>query len=250
MTETSPVPPALQAAWGLRERPTKGPKPTLNAERIVTAAVDIARAEGFAAVSMPRISQELSTSAMALYRHVGNKDELVLLMLEASAGAPPPPKAPGETWRSAVERWAYAMAGVFAENPWILQVPVAAPPATPRQLAWMEAGLHALAGTGLTEAEKLSLLMLINGYVRQGALLRGQMAEAARSSGRTFEEVISEFGGLLRHLVQADRFPMLRKAIEAGATDPPDDPGADFSFGLARILDGIAAFIAARADHA
>ncbi len=100
-----------------------------------------------------------------------------------------------------------------------------------------------LDGTALPEAEKLSLLLLVNGYIRSEALLRGQMTEAARSDGRTVEVVIAEFGGLMRHLVQADRFPLLRRAIDAGAMDPPDDPDGDFTFGLARILDGIEAFI-------
>jgi AcrR family transcriptional regulator len=248
MTETSPVPSALQAAWGLRERPTKGPKPTLSADRIVAAAIDIARAEGYPAVSMPRIAHELSTSAMALYRHVANKDELVLLMLEAAAGEPPAPKAPGESWRAAIERWAHGMFALYRENPWVLQVPVAAPPATPRQLAWMETGLRALTDTGLAEAEKLSLLMLVNGYVRYDALMRGQLVDAARSSGQSVEAVMTGFSALLRHLVRAERFPMLRQAIDAGGMDQPEDPASDFTFGLARILDGIAAFIETRAQ--
>ncbi|MCP2329370.1 AcrR family transcriptional regulator [Hamadaea flava] len=251
MTEiSSPVPSALQAAWGLRERPTKGPKPTLTADRIVTVAIDIARAEGYPAVSMPRIANELSSSAMALYRYVANKDELVLLMMEAAVGEPPEPKAPGETWRAAIERWAYATAAMFREHPWFMQVPVAAPPATPRQLAWMETGLSALTDTGLAETEKLSLLMLINGYIRYDALIRGQMIEAARASGQSFETVIADFSAVLRHLVQADRFPLLRQAIDAGAMDQPDDPNADFAFGLARILDGIAVFIETRGHAA
>ncbi|MEU0163646.1 TetR/AcrR family transcriptional regulator, partial [Streptomyces sp. NPDC006261] len=29
-----PVPPSIEAAWGLRERPAKGPKPGLSLERI------------------------------------------------------------------------------------------------------------------------------------------------------------------------------------------------------------------------
>lgn len=243
MTETSPVPSALQAAWGLREKATKGPKPTLSVDRIVAAAIGVARAEGFAAVSMSRVAGELATSAMSLYRYVASKDELALLMMEAVVGDPPAPKAPDETWRTAVERWAYAMFAMFREHLWFLQIPIAAPPATPRQLAWMEAGLSALDGTGLTEAEKLSLLLLVNGYVRQDALLRGQMAEAARSGGQTVDAVITEYGALMRHLVQADRFPLLRRVIDAGAMDQPDSQEADFTFGLSRILDGIDAFI-------
>ncbi|GHJ43832.1 TetR family transcriptional regulator [Catellatospora sp. TT07R-123] len=243
MPETNPVPGALQRAWGLRERPTRGPKPTLSVDLIVTAAVGVARAEGFAAVSMPRLAAELSTSAMTLYRYVANKDELVLLMLEAAAGEPPHPKAPDEAWRAAVERWAHATFALYLAEPWILQVPIAAPPATPRQLAWMETGLRALAGTRLAEREKLSLLMLVLGYVRYDAMLRGQMVEAARAQGGSVEAVNAEFGGLMRHLVRADRFPMLRQAIDAGAMDEPQDPAAYFGFGLARILDGMAAFI-------
>jgi hypothetical protein len=107
----------------------------------------------------------------------------------------------------------------------------------------METGLAALQGVGITEAEKLSLLLLVNGYVRYDAILRGEMAEAARSDGRTVDAVIGEYAGMMRHLVQADRFPLLRQAIDGGAMDQPDNAEADFAFGLSRTLDGIAAFI-------
>jgi AcrR family transcriptional regulator len=247
MTETNPVPPVLQAAWGMREKPTKGPRPTLSVDRIVAASLALARAEGYPAVSMSRVAGELSTSPMSLYRYVASKDELAVLMMEAAAGEPPPPRADGETWRAAAERWAHAMFVLFAAEPWFLQVPIAAPPATPRQLAWMETGLAALDGTPLPEAEKLSLLLLLNGYVRNEALLRGQMTEAARAQGRTVDVVITEFSGLMRHLVQADRFPLLRRAIDAGAMESPHDPDGGFAFGLARILDGVEVFIRSRA---
>lgn len=247
MSEINPVPAALQAAWGMRERPTKGPKPTLSVDRIVAAAIAVARVEGFPAVSMTRVAGELNTSAMSLYRYVASKDELAVLMMEAAAAEPPALRADGETWRAAAERWAHAMFAMFGAEPWFLQVPIAAPPATPRQLAWMETGLAALDGTPLPEAEKLSLLLLVNGYIRHEALLRGQMTEAARAHGRTVDEVITEFSGLMRHLVQADRFPLLRRAIDAGAMDTPNDPDGDFAFGLARLLDGVEAFIHGRA---
>ena len=246
MTDTTPLPGALQAAWGLRERPTKGPKPALSAERIVAAAVRVAHAEGFAAVSMNRVAAELSTSAMSLYRHVANKDELAVLMMEAVVGEPPP-SMPGEGWRPALERWASAMLAMFREHRWFLQVPVSAPPATPRQLGWLEAGLAALAGTGLSEAEKVSVALLVNGVVRNEAQISGQMADAASSAGRTVEATIGEFGALLRVLVTADRFPMLRRAIDAGVMDQADDPEADFAFALARVLDGIEKLIEDRA---
>jgi len=134
MTDTTPLPGAIQAAWGLRERPTKGPKPALSIDKIVSAAVGIARAEGFAAVSMNRVAGVLSTSAMSLYRYVANKDELTILMMEVAAGEPPPPRTPDETWRAAIERWAWGMLNTVRENRWFLQVPISSPP--PRRASW------------------------------------------------------------------------------------------------------------------
>ena len=43
------LPPAVEAAWGLRERPHRGPKPGLSLLRIVEAGVQIAESEGLAA---------------------------------------------------------------------------------------------------------------------------------------------------------------------------------------------------------
>jgi AcrR family transcriptional regulator len=205
--------------------------------------VRIARADGFPAVSMSRVAAELATKPMSLYRYVANKDELTILMMEAASGDPPAPRAEGESWRAALERWAYALMAMFREQRWFLQVPVAGPPATPRQLAWMEAGLAALDGTPIGEARKLSVMLLLTGFVRNEATLRGQMADAAGRDGRTVEATMAEVGQLMRQLVRPEQFPMLRRVIDAGAMDRADDPGDDFAFGLARILDGIEAYV-------
>jgi AcrR family transcriptional regulator len=247
MHETTELSPALQAAWGLRQRPAKGPKPTLSAERIVEAAVGIARAEGFGAVSMSRVAGELNASAMSLYRHVANKDELAMLMLEAAISvAPPEPKRAGETWRAALERWAWAMRSLFQENLWILHVPISGPPATPKQLAWMESGLQSLDGVGLTAAEQISVMMLLIGLVRSDVGLVGQMVDAARAGGRTIDDVMAEYGTVMHALVTAERFPMLHKLVESGLMDQADHPDTEFIFGLGRLLDGVERLVESR----
>ncbi len=50
--DDSGLPASIDAAWGRRARPTKGPRPALSLERIVEAAVAVATAEGLDAVSM------------------------------------------------------------------------------------------------------------------------------------------------------------------------------------------------------
>src|SRR5260370_18893459 len=83
------LPASVAGAWGVRDRPHKGPKPGLSLERIVAAAVQVADAEGLAAVSMNRVATELGTAPMSLYRYVTAKDELLALMLDAAYASPP-----------------------------------------------------------------------------------------------------------------------------------------------------------------
>ena len=56
------IPGSIAAAWGVRERPHKGPKPALSLPRIVDAAVRVADAEGLDAVSMGRVAAELGAA--------------------------------------------------------------------------------------------------------------------------------------------------------------------------------------------
>ena len=92
------LPASIEAAWGVRTRPSKGPRPTLSLERIVAAAVRVAAADGLAAVSMSRVAAELGVSTMSLYRYVGSKAELLALMVDVPYEPPPRPE-PGEGWR-------------------------------------------------------------------------------------------------------------------------------------------------------
>ena len=91
----SGLPASIEAAWGLRERPARGPKPGLSLERIVAAAVELAAAEGLAAVSMSRVARALGSSPMSLYRYVTAKDELLALMVDAALADTPAPPASG-----------------------------------------------------------------------------------------------------------------------------------------------------------
>ncbi|MFE4263716.1 TetR/AcrR family transcriptional regulator [Streptomyces sp. NPDC056883] len=62
---------------------------SLSVGGIVEAAIALADAEGLGAVSMQRVAGELGYTAMALYRHVPGKDQLVALMADRAQGKPP-----------------------------------------------------------------------------------------------------------------------------------------------------------------
>ncbi|MEV0386313.1 TetR/AcrR family transcriptional regulator C-terminal domain-containing protein [Nonomuraea sp. NPDC050643] len=231
------LPASLEAAWGVRARPNPGPKPGLSLERIVAAAVALAAAEGMAAVSMVRVAKELGVSTMALYRYVAAKDELVELMMDAGVGLPPAGDDGGD-WRAGLSRWSRDYLDVLRRQPWILQITIAGPPITPNQIAWLERGLGDLRDTGLAESEKLSVVMLLGGFVRNWAALAVSMAQAGDRAFR--------YGSALSKLIDERRFPAVSAAIAGGAIDDDQsdaDADAEFTFGLGRILDGIQALM-------
>ncbi|WP_199733523.1 TetR/AcrR family transcriptional regulator [Micromonospora sp. BL4] len=241
------IPPAVESAWGLRERPPKGPRPGLTVSGIVGAAVRVADADGLAAVSMSRVAKELSAATMALYRYLGSKDELLMLMVDAGYGPPPGPAAPDADWRAGLTRWAWAEHDVLRQRPWLLHVPITGPPITPQQLGWLEDGLRCLDDTALTEGERMSALLLITGYVRNEATLTAQITEGSRAAGVEPGEMMPAYARTVGRLIDPARFPALSRVLASGVLNQDDDPDEEFTFGLDRILDGIEALILRRA---
>jgi AcrR family transcriptional regulator len=241
----SGLPAALEAAWGLRERPTKGPKRGLSLERIVAAGVKVAESEGLAAVSMSRVAAQLGASTMSLYRYVTSKDELLALMMDAALGPPPAGTQPGAGWREGLTRWARAERAGLLSQPWVLRVPISGPPMTPNQIGWLEWGLTYLRGTGLAAAQKMSVILLLSNYVWRETTIESDMIEAAKAAGSTVYNSVAGLGQMLARLADPQRFPEVHTAIAEGVFEDGDDDGMDqeFAFGLERILDGVEVLI-------
>jgi AcrR family transcriptional regulator len=237
------LPASFERAWGMSAGVLRRHRSGLSLERIVESAVHLAASEGLGAVSMARVAGRLGTAPMSLYRYVTAKDELVELMVDAATGPPPPDRQPGEAWRSALSRWAWAQREVDRRHPWMLRVPVTSPPFLPNGVAWFESGLGCLAGTGLTESEKLSVLNLVSGFVRAAATLSADVRAAVSVPHSTAATVLSDYGRLLATLTDADRFPALHAVIASGALDAGGPPDSEFVFGLERLLDGVAAIV-------
>lgn len=237
-TETG-LPASIEEAWGVRRRPRKGPKPGLDLERIVAAAVGVAASEGIEAVSMSRVATELGSSAMSLYRYVAAKDELLALMIDAAFDTPVAAAPPDEGWRAGMTRWAWTYHDALRRHPWVLRVPISGPPVTPNQIAWLEDGLRALGGTGLTEPEKLSVILLVSGYVRNEATLAADLQTGSAP-------IMPRWGRQIAALTDPERFPALHAALATEVFDQDDDPDDEFMFGLERVLDGIEALVRRR----
>lgn len=216
---------------------------TLSSGRIVQAAVELADESGLDAVSMSRVARRLGSAPMSLYRHVADKDELLLLMHD-TAWRPPEPPEVDDDWRVNLGTWCVAQREVLRAHPWLEQIRLGERAGTPSQLGWIEWGLRVLAPTGLGERDQVEALLLLSGYVLWESRLNAQTTGAARDEGSSMQEVTAEFGELIRAVVDAERFPALLRAVDAGGFDRgPGSQDAAFDFGLDRLLDGIARMI-------
>lgn len=241
------LPRGVALAWGVAASPQRGPKRELSIERIVEAAVEIADAEGLAAVSMSSVASALGFTTMSLYRYVSAKDDLILLMQEHGIGLPPATIADASDWRTGLTLYAQATRESYAAHPWLVDVPILGTPNTPNNLAWMDAALGAMRETGLTHDERVGVLLLLGGHVRWEATINRGYTISNDHLGMTPPERTAEEAQLMASLVSEEAFPHLTESVRAGFMESKVNP---FEFGLTLLLDGIGDYIARRAAGA
>ncbi|MDO0934046.1 TetR/AcrR family transcriptional regulator [Streptomyces sp. DG2A-72] len=235
----------LELLWDTGRRPSRGPKPGLNLEQIVEAAVRIADADGLEALSMRRVATELGTGTMSLYRYVPGKGELLDLMLDRVQQPSENPADLGEgDWRSALEALGRATLDLYRRHPWLLQVNQARPILGPSALDGMEKVLTLIRPMGLTDPELVSAIIMIDGYVVGAARTQLYQQEAERRTGLTDAEFWQAQVPTLEKVLASGRYPVMASLSE-------DTFGPDFDhfeFGLQRILDGLEVFVARRGE--
>lgn len=240
-------PTTVELLWGLPQPPRRGPKPSLTLERIVAEAIALADTEGLASLAMARLAERLGCAKMALYRYVPGKSELTALMLDTAFGPAPEPvivdATSAEPWRAYLTSWAETAFERYRAHPWALELTPGVRPMGPNELSWLETALTALADTTLTGPERLDSVVLLLGHVR--SLI--QQVGAGGPDDNAEAELAREIGPVLA--ANADRFPHALAAFaeQAGQAGPESRPARNnaLHFGIDRILDGLAAYIAA-----
>jgi AcrR family transcriptional regulator len=254
-----PLPPGLDLLWGRRERGKRGPRPGLTADTIVTAAIQLADAEGLEAVSMARVAAKLGFTTMSLYRHVASKEELLQLMWNGSALGAESLVIDGDGWRSRLRAWAVIQRDLLDRHSWITQMPMAAPPVAPNSLHFVERGLQTMDDTTLPDIVKIAVIGLLSSYTLSEARMAADVKRAAAAgaaaeipgaasgaepaAGGGAPPVQESFEALLRELVDERTYPRLYRIAWAPQPDVPFSEREQFLFGLDIILDGVQSLI-------
>jgi AcrR family transcriptional regulator len=206
-------------------------KAGLGRESILRAAVQMADEEGIDGLSMRKLAEGFGATAMALYRHVANKDDLVDGMVDLVFGEVDVP--PDLGWRAAMRERAVSMREVLRRHPWAVGLMEARQPG-PANLRYHNAGLACLreeAGLPIREAIDAYNLMdsYIYGFALQEKTLPGDIAAEAQARRDALTSAEPSL---------AAQFPYLIEVVdELGASGY--DYAEQFERGLDVILDGI-----------
>ncbi len=245
--------PENELIW-LRPEPG-GRRPRLSREHIAAAALRIADAEGFEAVTMKRIATELGVGTMTLYYYVRTKSDILALMHDAILAdiIVPEPDSP-YGWRDALTAISRATRNVMLEHAWSL-ASLDDAQFGPNAMRHYEQSLAALAHTTLSASDKIALLTIVDDYVVGNAV---HSAEAlSRSKAATADPtLVADAIAFGSRQLETGSFPHLKALYDqqmAGsdqnaAGTPSESPAPamepealaeQFELGLQSLLDGL-----------
>lgn len=205
------------------------PRPPLTKERVLRAAVDLAGRKGLGALTMRRLGAELGFEAMALYKHVTNKAEILDGMVELVIGEIEIP-SDGADWKEAMRRRAISAREVLGAHSWAIGLLEARDSRGPAVLRYLNGVLGNLRSAGFSIENAAHAFSLLDSYVygqviQETSMPLGASEETTESDSPTPDQTMSEYP----HLVA-----MYEHAMTFGYTFD-----GEFEFGLDLILEGL-----------
>jgi DNA-binding transcriptional regulator YhcF (GntR family) len=216
-------------------------EPGPDRDLVVSTAVAIADAEGLPALSMRRLAGELGIPTMSVYRHVADKEELVLLMMDKVMAANPPPSLSPETddWRACVEALARLQWSMYRRHIWLAQaVSFTRPLLAPHAMAHTEWTMRALDGHGLDPSTQFRAAVMVANYVRGTAVNLADEAQAEQETGLTDAQWMQSQQDRIAAVLATGQLPMMARFM--AADDREFHLDTLLEFGLQRLLDGLA----------
>lgn len=206
------------------------PRGTLDRATVVAAALELADREGLSGVTMARVAAELGSSAMSLYRHLRDKQELLEAIADLALAEIPVIAQDQRPWRLRLEEFAMGVRRVSLRHPALVEVvldqDVYGPAATSTGLDTMAL----LQEAGLDEDTSIRGYMALRNHLL-GALV--WEITRFRHGGAEFRR--AEVESFVRRGTPEDS-PLWRFGQVVA-----EDPEAQFVFGIRCLLDGFEA---------
>lgn len=213
-------------------RRTPGRPPRISREAIIGTARRIVEEEGVHRLTMRRLATEVGSTPMALYHHVRDKEELLVLLLDDyAARALHRPELPADP-RERVVAAATAIHEALAACPWIVEVLTADDLMSKSALWFVEQIVSGLVEGGLPLDRAVHGYRAIWYYTAGEIVVRGTAARRRAEDDRaTYREEV--FSGL-----DPDELPRLAQAADSWAPLTAEDTYRD---GLKALVEGLLA---------
>ena len=158
-------PPPWQQRPGRTARRRREP---ISRDAIVDAALALLDRDGYEALSMRALAEELGTGAASLYWHVGSKDGLLDLVFERVIGEVQVPDADPARWAEQVREFGRAQRAATLRHPFIVPLSLGRIPMGPNAVRLSERVLAIMTAGGLPPRLAvqgyLLLISAINGF--------------------------------------------------------------------------------------
>src|SRR5262245_22455737 len=183
--------------------PRRGRPPSIDRASVLDAALALLDAEGVEALTMRRLASELGVSAMTPYRHVGSKDELLMVLVDRLAARLEYPPRPADPKGALLVLW-LTLYDSLAEHPWVPEVLARRRLMAPSVLGAIEEIHRALHDIGLATGAAVRAYRLMWNFTLGALLVRAGAGAEGPSQQRE-----------LRSAPDPGRFPMLAAAAAA-----------------------------------
>ena len=203
----------------------------LSKERVLRTAVELADREGIEALSMRKLGQALGVDAMALYRHVRNKDDMLDGIVEVITAEIERPAATHD-WKAALRAQSMAARRVMLRHPWARRVFEDRPKGGPVFLAYIESVLATLRDGGFSVELAHHVLHVM------GSRIFGFNQDLLEDKNETVPSP-DQAAMMLRALAPFPRVVEMAQAVGHDGVLGPCDDDVEFAFGLDLILDGL-----------
>jgi AcrR family transcriptional regulator len=223
------------ALWEPRPPSRLGRPAAHSRAAIVAAAVEIADADGLAALSMRRVATQIGAGAMSLYSHVPDKDHLIELMVDAVIGESASATITGDPVAD-LRRYARVQRDLFHRHRWLPAALAVRRTLGPNALATMDSVLAILAPARLDTSAKMETFALVTGFVSSYVSYEIGQADAGRSSAEDQAAQARYLGAA----AASGQYPHLAAAFAgiAGSAQP-FDPDAAFDRLAGRIIEAL-----------
>ena len=201
----------------------------LSRERIVTVAVALADAGGYASLSMRKIAEDLGAGTMALYRHVANKEDLLDDMVDVVFAEMYPP-AIGGKWKPELRQRGISARAALQRHPWAVGLMESRMRPGPASAVHHNATMGCLREGGFPFRQAVHAYNLLDAYTYGFALQEQTIPfETPEESADMATTTVGD---------QGDEYPYLAEVVvELGKRGY--DYTEEFEFGLDFILDGL-----------